>query len=180
MILRLLIATCLLSLALDSGAATRNVDLTNTVATNHILLWVDDPTNADITNVTFLSSSMSGWVANIAADGNSASLSGATIAASNPISPGGEYRVRLTFPPPPSFSFQWAELNFDGTSNTLLASGSISYAAGAGFSSSNVFTHIADIPNLASPVPLTSSTIFMLSGAAVLGFLRRPNLKGQS
>lgn len=177
MLLRLLIATCLFSLALDSGAATRNVNLTNTFATNHILLWVDDPANADITNVTFLSSSMAGWVANIAADGNSAALSGATIAASSPVSAGGEYRVRFTFPPPPSFSFQWAELDFDGTSNTLLASGSISYAAGAGFSSSNVFTHMADIPNLAAPVPLTSSTIFMLSGAAVLGFLRRPRFK---
>ena len=175
MLLRFLALVLLLSVASAASAATRNVDLTNTFATNHIMLWVDDPASADITNVTFLSASMAGWVATIAADGNSATLSGATIAASNPITAGGEYRVRFTFPAPPSFSFQWAELSFDGSENTLLDSGSISYAAGAGYSTSNVFTHIADIPNLAAPVPLGNSTIFLISGAALLGFLRRPN-----
>ena len=174
---RILVFSLLLCAAFSSSAATQNVNLTNTSATNQIMLWVDDPASADITKVTFLSASMASWVASIAADGNSVTLSGATLAASTPVSAGGEYRVRFTFPAPPSYSFQWAELNFDGTSNTLLDSGSVSYAAGAGYSASTVFTHIADIPNLAAPVPLTNSSIFLISGAALLGFLRRPNEK---
>lgn len=177
-LIRLLAITCLVCISLDAAAANRNVTLANDLATNRIMLWVDDPLNVDITNVNFLSSSMSSWVATIAPDGNSADLAGATLAPSDFSAPsyGGLFRVRFSFPAP-TFSFQWAELDFDGSSNTVLGTGTVTYAAGSGYSSSNVFTHMSDIPNVAAPVPLTSSTIFMLSGAAVLGFLRRPNIK---
>ena len=178
MLIRIFLLICLLSAAANTTAANRNVTLANDLATNHIMLWVDDPLNVDITNVSFLSGSMSSWVATIAPDGNSADLSGATLAPSDFSAPsyGGLFRVRFSFPAP-SFSFQWAELDFNGSTNTLLGAGTVTYAAGSGYSSSSVFTHMADIPNVAAPVPLTSSTIFMLSGAAILGFLRRPNDK---
>lgn len=180
MLFRIFIIACLLLVTGASLAATRNVTLANDLATNRIMLWVDDPANVDITNVTFLSSSMASWVANIAADGNSVDLSGATLAPSDFPAPsyGGLFRVRFTFPAP-SFSFQWAELEFNGTTNTILGTGTVSYAAGSGYSGSSTFTHLADIPNVASPVPLSNSTLFMLSGAAILGFLRRPNSASQ-
>ncbi|MGR8947084.1 MAG: hypothetical protein ACU84Q_03495 [Gammaproteobacteria bacterium] len=173
---RLLLTAFLVCVALNVSAANRNVTLANDLATNHIMVWADDPANVDITEVTFLSSSMSGWVSTIAADGSSANLSGATLAPSDFSIPsyGGVFRLRFSFPAP-TFSFQWAELNFDGTNNFLLGSGTLTYAAGSGYSASNTFTHLADIPAVASPVPLANSTIFMISGAAMLGFLRRPN-----
>ena len=180
MLLRLLVSALLICAASNAIAANRNVTLANDLATNHIMLWVDDPANVDITQVTFLSSSMSGWVSTISADGNSADLSGATLTASDFSVPsyGGLFRVRFSFPAP-SFSFQWAELNFDGTNNFVLGSGSIAYAAGSGYTASNTFTHFADIPSVASPVPLTNPTIFLISGAAMLGFLRRPSQRAK-
>jgi hypothetical protein len=176
--LKIIIIAGLFLFSLSSEAANRNLTLTNDSATNHIMLWVDDP--IDITQVTFLSASMSGWVSTIAPDGNSVDLSGATLTASDPSTStvGGEFRLRFSFPPPGSatISFQWAELNFDGTSNTLLSSGTFTHGPGVGLTASNTFTHLADIPNLAAPVPLGSPIVLFLSAAAILGTLRRQNL----
>ncbi len=172
-IMKRIIATALLgtTVTVTAGNLDRVFDTdfgTLAAPTNEIFLW-DNAGGATLASIRARTGSLTaanGWsVAAFTPAGSGFKLSGPGILANT-----GTYTIRFNFPraTPPVFSFQWAEVFWDGTFRHVLGSGSTAFSGGAtgSFSSSTTFTHMADIPNLApppAPVPLPSSIVLLLS-----------------
>ncbi len=162
-------ATTLLGMSLNVQAGTVDVTFTNDFGSlsspvNEIFLWMD-PGAASL-SINRFAGSMRAWTSLTLVTNQSFKLSGPSVTAPNT----GSFTARFNFSGPvpraPSFSFQWAEVFFDGALRHVAGSGTVSYSGGAtnSFTGSPTFTHLnsTDIPNLAA-VPLPSSIVLLLS-----------------
>ncbi len=157
----------LIGLGADVTAATHSQPFRNDYDTNRIWLWAVEPTT-QFTNLTFDNAPVSNWLATV----NSGdrlffeSDDGSTIAPS-----AGLFTVDFGYTTP-TFSIEWAEIFWDGATNGLLGSGTLTWN-GSGWSGSSVFTHAGELAT--APVPLPASFTFLISGVLLgAGFAHRP------
>jgi hypothetical protein len=162
-------AATLLGMSLNAQAANLDVTFTNDFGSlsnpvNEIFLWMDP--GAATLSIRGFAGSMRSWTSQTVVPSQAFRLSGLDVTAPST----GSFTARFNFSGPvrnaPSFSFQWAEVFFDGTLRHVAGSGSLSYSGSASgtYTPSAAFTHLnsTDIPNLA-PVPLPSSVVLLLS-----------------
>ena len=169
----------LMSLALFAAvpaahaSSVKLVDITNDYQDTGLYFWADGAGAVSFDKFTLQTPALSGWKASVN-DGTQLFLSGPVVA------PGaGRVRLRLNYSTTP-FSFQWAEVYFDGTKNLLRSGGTLTWervGSSLQWVASSTFTHLEDLnPGLVSPkaaaVPLPASVLFMLSGL-VPSLLRR-------
>ncbi|MBI5616159.1 MAG: hypothetical protein HY943_07720 [Gammaproteobacteria bacterium] len=168
----------LLTLALVAAMPTARassiklVDIQNDQAVTGLYFWADG-SNLSIAQYTIQTpTALAGWSAS-EDDGTRLFLSGPSVAAN-----AGKVRLRLSYDSVP-FSFQWAELFFDGTKNQLRAAGTLSWqrvGTRLQWVTSDTFTHLADLnPGLlkAAPVPVPAAAFLLLSGLVFAPLTRR-------
>lgn len=163
-------ATILLILALgptaNAAAASLSQQFRNDFDTNRIWLWAMEPTT-EFTNFTLDNAPVSSWLVPIDTGSELMfeSNDGSTVAPS-----AGRFTVDFDYTTP-TFSFEWAEIFWDGATNTLLGSGTAIWN-GSSWSGNGNFTHLSDLAP--SPVPVPASFGLLASGALFgIGFARR-------
>lgn len=143
---------------LPANAATLNQWFSNDTTSNAIYLWLtaSSAPTTDITNVIFdAASAMSAWGSTGTTD---------SLVLYGPAANAGAGRVQLRFDySVRPFSFEYAEVLWNGGEMTLLDSGTLSRGTGS-WTSSAAFTRVGDISSpFAAPVPVPSSLILLLS-----------------
>jgi hypothetical protein len=143
-------------------AATFSQQFQNDFATNRIWLWAVEPTTT-FTNVTFDSAPVSSWLVPVDT-GDALYLESNTGTLVAPTT--GRFTVTFDYTTP-TFSFEWAELFWNGTSNTVLGSGTATWN-GSAWGGSTAFTQGAAV------VPVPASGVLLASGVVLgFGFVRR-------
>ncbi|MFT4584802.1 MAG: hypothetical protein ACI915_000867 [Gammaproteobacteria bacterium] len=146
----------------SAAAATFSQQFQNDFAANRIWLWAVEPTTT-FTNVTFDSAPVISWLAPVNT-GTARYLESDTGTALAPTA--GLFTVDFDYTTP-TFSFEWAELFWNGTSNTVLGSGTATWN-GSAWGGSTVFTQGAAV------VPVPASGVLLASGIVLgFGFVRR-------
>jgi len=157
----------------NASAATFSQQLLNDFSSNRIWLWAVEPTTV-FTNVSFDNAAVSSRLVPVDT-GDALCLESDT---GLPVAAGaGRFAVDFDYTTP-TFSFEWAELFWDGTTNNLLGSGTATYN-GSGWSGGPAFTHAPAL----SAVPIPASGVLLASGVVFgIGFGRRkvPTIIGQA
>ncbi len=166
-IIALALIVPLLGGAADATAASLTQVFRNDYDANRIWLWAVEPTT-EFTGMAFLGPTMSAWEVTVDTGDKLffQSPDGSVVPA-----PTGRYKISFDYVAP-SFSFEWADIFWDGTTNNLLGAGTATWSGG--WSGSSAFTHAADLVVAPSAVPLPNSIMFLASGTLFgLGFSRR-------
>ena len=143
----------------EAPAATYTQQFTNDYATNSIYFWSSDVSNMSFGSTTF-SGATSAWTVT-SNTGAMLEIGGGTVAPAT-----GLFNLQFNYQSTP-FAFEWAELYFNGSNNTLLGAGTLSWN-GSNWSGNSAFTHLSAI-NPSAPVPVPAS--FLLLGSAALGLV---------
>lgn len=138
----------------NASAASFSQQFLNDFSSNRIWLWAVEPTT-EFTNVSFDNAAVSDWVVPVDT-GSTLYLESST---ETPLLPGaGRFTIDFDYTTP-TFSFEWAEIYWDGATNNLLGSGTATYN-GSGWSGGPAFTHAAAL----SAVPIPASSVLLASG----------------